>query len=122
MPPTMSKTMSFSILANAWSIGAMLLIGWTTKARLYSIKITIPARMIVTIRTTQAQTRISISSWLRSRLIWNLWWLDNVFLQYRCYEVIRTILGELAVRALATLGREVLWVLAKIPIAVFATN
>ena len=45
-----------------------------------------------------------------------------MFLQYRCYEVIRTVLGELAVRALATLGREVLWVLAKIPIAVFATN
>ena len=27
MPPTINNTMSFSILANAWSIGAMLLIG-----------------------------------------------------------------------------------------------
>ncbi len=48
--------------------------------------------------------------------------MDNLFLQYRCYEVIRTVLGELAVRTLTLFGREMLWVLAKIPIAVFATN
>lgn len=48
--------------------------------------------------------------------------LDNLFLQYRCYEVIRTVLGELAVRTLTAFGRKVLWVLAIIPIAVIASH
>jgi hypothetical protein len=101
----------------------MLLMGCVTKVTLYSIKNTMPAKITVTIRTTKAQTLTSISSWVRSRLTWNLWGLlDNLFLQYRCYEVIRTVLGELAVWALATLGREVLWVLAIIPIAVIASH
>ena len=34
MPPTISSTTSLSILANAWSSGARLLIGCTTKAKL----------------------------------------------------------------------------------------
>jgi hypothetical protein len=77
--------MSLSILANAWSMGAMLLIGWTTKAKLYSMNITMPARIKVTIRTTKAQTLISMSSWVRRRFGWNRWGLDNLFLQDRCY-------------------------------------
>ena len=44
--------------------------------------------------------------------------LDNLFLQYRCYEVVRTILGKKAIRTLTTLCREVLRVLAEVPIAV----
>jgi hypothetical protein len=78
-----------------------------------------PARMTVTIRTTEAQTRTSISSWVRSRFGWNLGGLDNLFLQYRCYEVIGTILGEQAIRTLTALGRKVLRVLAKVSISVF---
>jgi hypothetical protein len=45
-----------------------------------------------------------------------------LFLQNRCYEIVGTILGELAIRALATLGSEVLRVLAEIPIAVIAPH
>ena len=46
--------------------------------------------------------------------------MDNLLLQYWGYKVIRTILGEHTVRALASLGHKVLWVLAKIAIAVIA--
>jgi hypothetical protein len=103
-------------------MGAIDLIGCTTKARLYSINITMPARIKVTSRTTKAQTRISISSCVRSRLGWNRWGLDNCFLQYGGYKIIGTVLGELAVRTLASLGRKVLWVLAKVAIAIIASH
>ena len=46
------------------------------------------------------------------------WLLDNVFLQYGGYKVIRTILGKQTIRALASLGREVLGILAKISVAI----
>ena len=101
----------------------MLLIGCVTKVTLYSIKNTMPAKITVTIRTTKAQTLTSISSCVRSRLTWNLWGLlDNLFLQYRCYEVIGTVLGELAVRTLTLFGREVLRILAKISVAVITSH
>jgi hypothetical protein len=48
--------------------------------------------------------------------------LDNCFLQYGGYKIIGTVLGELAIRTLATLGRKVLWVLAKVAIAIIASH
>ena len=102
----------------------MLLMGCVTKVTIYSIKNTMPAKITVTIRTTKAQTLTSISSCVRSRLTWNLggWLLDNLFLQYRCYEVIGTVLGELAVRTLTLFGRKVFRILAKISVAVIASH
>jgi hypothetical protein len=48
------------------------------------------------------------------------WGLDNCFLQYWGYKVIRTILGKQTIRALAAFGREVLGILAKISVAIIA--
>ena len=48
------------------------------------------------------------------------WLLDNCFLQYGGNEVVGTVLGELAIRALASFGREVLRILAKISVAIIA--
>jgi hypothetical protein len=79
-----------------------------------------PARIKVTTRTTKAQTLTSISSWVRRRFGWNRCGLDNCFLQYWGYKVIRTILGKQTIRALASLGREVLRILAKVAISVIA--
>jgi len=45
-----------------------------------------------------------------------------LFLQYRGYEVIGAILGEQTIRTLTTLGREVLGILAVIPVAVFTRH
>ena len=83
------------------------------------MKMTIPARMTVTIRTTAAQTLTSISSCVRSRWSWNLLGLlDNVLLQYRCYKIIGTILCKQAIWALTAFCREMFRVLAIISISV----
>ena len=77
MPPTINRTISFSILVYAWSIGAMLLIGWVTKVTEYKSAITIKKRIRVTASTTMLQTLTSISSVVRFNFV-------NFFLQDRC--------------------------------------
>ena len=51
------STISFSILVNAWSIGAIDLMGCDTKITEYSIELTIPPNTIIKTTTTNAHTQ-----------------------------------------------------------------
>ena len=89
IPPTMSSTMSLSILTKAWSMGAIDLIGWSTKIIEYRNETTTMTRIIVTTTTTNPQIRISISSAVRS-----FGWSLNFVLQNRGHKILRASLGE----------------------------
>ena len=69
-------------------MGAMDLIGCTTKVTEYSRDATIPNRMSVMAKTVTAQTRTSISSAVSLCVA-------NFLLQYGCHEIIRAGLVKL---------------------------
>ena len=78
-----------------------------------------PARITVTMMTTIAQTRTSISSLVSSRLSLLLY---NLFLQNRRYQVIGALLSKQTLRALTFCVLEVIRVLAWIAITITAPN
>ena len=94
------------------------MIGWTTKVTEYNMKNTMPARISVTIPTTKAQTRTSISAGVR------YCWLGlfNFLLQYRCYKIFRTGLCELATRLLALRCIEFVRVLTGVSVVVITSH
>ena len=98
------------------SIGAIDLMGWTTKVTEYSKAITMNAKISVTTMTTKPQTRVSICSTLRR--CGGLGWF-NFLLQYWCYKIFRTGLGEQTSRLLTLRQSKVIWVLTSISITVF---
>jgi hypothetical protein len=75
-------------------------------------------KMQVTTTTTKPQMRTSNSSVVR----FGFWLLDVIdfLLQDRGYQVLRALLGKQALRFLTLLSMEVIRVLAKIPVPVFA--
>ena len=98
-------------------MGAIDLMGCTTKITEYNMLPTMNTRINVTTTTTNPQIRISISSAVRS-FCWSL----NLFLQYRCYKIIRASLRELTSGSLTLSLVEVVRVLAWIPVPVIASS
>jgi hypothetical protein len=103
--------------------------GWTTNVTEYSKANTIPASISVTMITTNAHIRTSMSSAVSGGR-WGFRGLAGLFsstssrsfnllLQYRGYKVIRTILAKQTIRTLTPLLWEVFGILTIIPIAVF---
>ena len=96
--------------------------GWVTKVTEYSKAKVINAKMSVTMMTTNARTRTSISSALRRALL-----LDrslsrisfNFFLQDRGYKILGASLRKLAGGVLTLFVFEVRRVLAMVAVAVF---
>jgi hypothetical protein len=101
------------------SIGAIDLIGWTTKVTEYNKAITMKAKISVTTTTTNPQTRVSICSTLRR--CGGLGWF-NFLLQYRGYKIFRTSLREQTARLLTFSQSKVIRVLTGVAISVFASH
>ena len=104
-------------------MGAIVLTGWVTKVTEYSKAKVIKQKINVTMMMTKALTRTSISSavnrgLLLSRILSRKSF--NFFLQNRGYKVFRAILVEFASWLLTSCLRKMIWILAKISIAVFA--
>jgi len=125
MEPVINRTMSFNILVYAKSMGAIVFMGCATKVTEYNMVATRPPNTSMTTQTTKAHT-ITSQKAISSSVVWNSARGGlrgfNFLLQYRCYEVIRTVLSKQTIRPLAALFRKVFRVLAEVSVTVFTTQ